>query len=138
MKQCSKCKEIKPLQEFKAETNKWCMECKIMCGVDPGSFHKVKREFVDQDYIGKLKDQAKSQDPVKSKEAMDALLWLGRFNQEFYLGQIKKGDENALNKTDEHRKDCYRRNNRSNKDAFSVSLVNNLLTHSDSSNQGSI
>lgn len=42
--------------------------------------------------------------------------WLARFEYEFTLGQVKKGDTAALHNTDNLRRDCWNRRKRNDRD----------------------
>lgn len=89
-------------------------------GLEKGTFKRNVQWAIDQDYVDTLKEQAKSSDPQKAKEAQATLEFVSKFNNEYYGGSVKKGDEEALHNTDELRKDCYDRNNRSNRDIYSI------------------
>ena len=54
------------------------------------------------------------------KEAETTLDYLTKFNNEYYKGVVKKGDENALHNTDELRKSIYSRQNAKNRDIMSI------------------
>jgi len=73
-------------------------------GLNKHNFTINTRGYIDQDYINKLSPEEKE--------------WLSKFNDEYYGGKIKKGDETALNKKDEHRKDCYNRKTTIKEDSF--------------------
>lgn len=60
----------------------------------------------DFDYISKLSEEEKE--------------WLNKFIKEYYDANVKKGDKDALHFEDAHRKDCYNRNNRGNRDMMSI------------------
>lgn len=64
------------------------------------------KEFIDEEFSLFLLKKAEA----GCKESKDALLWLTKFNNEFHKAVIKKGDETALHKTDELRRDCNKRN----------------------------
>lgn len=64
------------------------------------------KEFIDEELSHKLLEKALAGD----EEAANTLRWLSRFNNEFHKDLIRKGDKNALHKTDELRLDCHRRN----------------------------
>jgi hypothetical protein len=69
-------------------------------------YSRAKRWAVDQDYVHKLSESERA--------------WLDRFNREYHNGDLKKGDPCALHASDELRKDCYRRNNKTRRDLFSI------------------
>lgn len=79
---------------------------------------RVRKEFVDFDYIDKL-------DP-KTKE------WLAQFTDEYVGGAVKKNKSGKiaaghLHNTQELAKECYDTNNRRNNDVYSVTKANGLL-----------
>lgn len=57
-------------------------------------------------------------------EAVEALDYITKFNDEFHKNIIKKGDNTALHNTDALRKDCYARENSKNRDISSVRHLN--------------
>lgn len=77
-------------------------------------YPRSKQWAVDQDYIDKLS-------PSDAK-------WLDRFNREYHAASISKFDPKALHSTDELRRDCYNRNNKSNRDLYTQSYNYNLLS----------
>lgn len=89
-------------------------------GLEEKTFPKNKRWQLDQDYIEDLKNQAESENPYLANQAKEALDFMSKFNDEYYGGKVKAGDETALHNTEELRKDCYNRNNASNRDAYSI------------------
>lgn len=93
---------------------------KKLVGLDAKTYAKNKRWQVDQDYISILRQQAKSDIPYVAQEAQVALEFMSKFNTEYVGGNVKKGDRDALHNTDELRKDCYTRNNISNRDAYAI------------------
>lgn len=70
------------------------------------TLRKNVREFIDFDYLDQLSEDEK--------------MWLNQFVEEYYCGKIKKGDKKALHQGDRLRKDCYTRNNKINKDLYSI------------------
>lgn len=72
------------------------------------------REFIDESLSWKLLKQAKNGD----KEALKALEWLTRFNNEFHKNVLKK-DGKSLHETEEERKKLYSRENAKNRDIAS-------------------
>lgn len=75
-------------------------------GLEVKSFPKNKQWAVDQDYVSKLTEAEKA--------------WLGQFNQEFYRGTVNQKDPKTLHNTPELARDCYNRNNASNRDLMSI------------------
>lgn len=65
--------------------------------------HQWKHDF---DYINKLSPEDQE--------------FLAKFIKEYYDGNIKKGDLEALHATDDLRKDCYNRKNRGNRDMMAI------------------
>lgn len=105
-------------------------------GLDSAKFKKNKQWQVDQDnevdgYVSKLKKQAKCGIPHMEKEAQEALAYLAQFNDEYYSGEIKKGDPTAIHNTDALRKDCYNRNNHTNNDVYSIYDSGNAIVKAD-------
>jgi hypothetical protein len=86
---------------------------KKMYGLIPQAFPKNKRWAIDQDYIDGLSPEEKA--------------WLAQFNNEYYGGKVKKGDNTALHNSDSLRKDCYARNNASNRDLYAIKECSNLV-----------
>jgi len=86
---------------------------KKLMGLYPGVFPKNKQWQIDQDYVADL-SQADQE-------------WMAKFNEEYYGGKIKKGDKTALHQTEEQRKDCYNRNNISNRDLYSIKQTGNAI-----------
>lgn len=84
-------------------------------GLEQKCYPKHSQWKIDQDYITSLNNEEKN--------------WLDKFNQEYYKGNIKKGDKTALHNTDELRKECYRRNERAKYDTFNVKTVSNQLVN---------
>jgi hypothetical protein len=75
---------------------------------------------------GYLKDlQAKAD--AGCPKAAEALLWLAKFNNEYYNNTGLK-DEDALHSTDELRKDCYNRTNAANRDLYSISDCSGFIS----------
>lgn len=91
-----------------------------MDSLKPGKNTKVRREFVDYDYLKEL--------PQDDKE------WLAKFNNEYYGAAISKDVETGyvkrghLHTTQKQAKEVYDDNNRRNNDVLGVSRVNIGLT----------
>lgn len=83
---------------------------------------RASREFIDDEFSQDLLKRALAGDT----KAEEALKFLTRFNNEFHKGVVKKGDPDALHKSDTARKECYAQNNRRNRDALNVN--NGLLS----------
>jgi len=81
---------------------------------------KVRREFVDADYIDKLNPEEKA--------------WYGKFIEEYVGANVKKNKKTRniakghLHKT-KHIKELYDANNHRNNDVYGVTKINGLLTH---------
>jgi len=88
-----------------------------------GAFKKghrfSSRDMIDEDLSWELLERIEKSNWT-DKEAIDALTYITKFNNEFHKNVIKKGDPNALHNTDELRKDCYARENAKNRDIMSV------------------
>lgn len=81
------------------------------------------QEFIDDEFSRDLLRRANA----GCEESRKALEWLTKFNNEYHKDVVKKGDKEALHKTDEMRKDCHRRNYARRNDLYtSVRLVKNL------------
>jgi len=98
--------------------------CKKDYGLEQNAYRKNRRWAVDnvnkQDgYVEDLIKRTHSDDPRISKEAEVGLLWLQKFNNEYYdnHGLMK---EDALHNTEELRKECYNATNAANRDIFSI------------------
>ena len=89
--------------------------------LNPRAYVKNRQWAVDYDYVDLLSDEEQA--------------FLAQFSNEYYNGTVKKGDLNALHNTDELRKNCYNRNNISNRDALGIVSANNLVIR-DSSYEG--
>jgi hypothetical protein len=76
------------------------------------------REFIDEDLsyslLNKIVDSG-----YTDTESMETLAYIAKFNNEFHKNVIKKGDEAALHKDEDMRKDCYDRENSRNRDIMS-------------------
>ncbi len=55
--------------------------------------------------------------------------FIQKFNQEFHAGSVKKGDANALHKTQQLQKSCWANNNAVNRDLYSISECAGLIAH---------
>jgi hypothetical protein len=69
---------------------------------------KRRKELIDYDYIDKLSD--------KEKE------WLNKFTEEYINASFRK-NQAPLHKTKKLRKNCYDRNNASNRDILTIAKV---------------
>lgn len=85
-------------------------------GLNKHFFSKIKQEYHDYDYINKLSDKEKD--------------WLSNFTEE-YLGANLKHKGKKLHKTDELRKDCYRKNNYRQRDLYSIKKATGNLDMED-------
>jgi len=106
-----------------------------------GAFKKghrfSSRDMIDEDLAWTLLDRIE-----KSKgtdvEAIQAMEYLVKFNNEFHKNIIKKNDPTALHNTDELRRDLYSRENAKNRDIMSVQnqnySYNTVESQSDSNN----
>lgn len=89
---------------------------------------KIRQELIDQDYINKLSEDEKK--------------WLNQFNKEYITADFrdkknrlhpKKYTSKTLKsngqkkKIDIYKKDCEDKNNSRNRDAYSITKVNNML-----------
>lgn len=60
--------------------------------------HRVaSKDFIDDEYAYSLLARVESSNG-EDKEAVEALEWLTKFNNEYYKNFIKKGDPNAIHK----------------------------------------
>jgi len=78
----------------------------------PGLKHSVnsknRQHLIDHDYIHKLNDEEKA--------------WLSKFNEEYISGTFDKVDnENNFHKTQDEKRECWRRNNSRNRCAMTIS-----------------
>lgn len=70
-------------------------------------------------YVKDLLKQAECDDPVKRAEAQEALLFISKFNEEYY-NNTGLTSKNALHSSDSLKKDCYNRTNSANRDLLSI------------------
>lgn len=77
------------------------------------------KEFIDEQLSWELLKRIEASNWT-DQEAMDALAYITKFNNEFHKNVVKKNDPNALHNTDKLRKDCYNRENARNRDVMSV------------------
>jgi beta-glucosidase/6-phospho-beta-glucosidase/beta-galactosidase len=77
---------------------------------------KIRREYLDQDYIDKLSDEEKK--------------WLSNFNEE-WLGANFNHDGKVLHRTKEEKREIYNRNNARNRDLISQMNAQNKLVATD-------
>lgn len=86
-------------------------------------YPKPKQWAVDQDYAHKLSEGDRA--------------WLDRFNREYHAGDMRAGDpknvHSSLGPLFEFalRRDCYARNNKQNRDLFSLKAASGLLRTDD-------
>lgn len=93
---------------------------------------KIRQESLDQDYINKLSEEEKA--------------WLNQFNKEFVLADFRDKKDRLhpkeyitkkvkttgkKKKVDIYKKDCEDRNNSRNRDAYSITKINNMLKGED-------
>lgn len=88
---------------------------------------KVRREFVDHDYVKQLTMEEKD--------------WLSKFDSEFYGASIRKTKAGTIRKShlhnkNEHAKELFDANNRRNNDLYGVTRINGLLENIDGQNDG--
>lgn len=76
------------------------------------------REFIDEELSQKLLLRILDSD-YKDKEAMQALSFITKFNNEYHKNVIRKDDPEALHNTDKLRRDLYSRENARNRDVLS-------------------
>lgn len=75
---------------------------------------KVRREFLDQDYLKTLNDKE--------------LAWLSKFMGEYYGANLDfKNLRKNIHRTKKLKKECTDRNNRQNNDLFGVANVTGLM-----------
>lgn len=89
-------------------------------GAFKAGHHPSARPFIDEELSYQLLKQVVYEGSQAAKEALE---YLTKFNNEFHKGTTKKGDSEALHKTDELRKDCYARVNAKNRDVFSKCTI---------------
>jgi hypothetical protein len=77
------------------------------------------REFIDEELAYKLLKRVLSSN-YSDEEAMDALDYLTKFNNEYHKAVIKKGDRQALHNTKRMRQERYQANNARNRDIMST------------------
>lgn len=80
---------------------------------------RVRREFVDHDYVKTLSEEEKD--------------WLSKFDSEYYGASIKKTKKGTIRKEHLHSvdetyaKELYDANNKRNNDVYGVTRINGLL-----------
>ena len=77
------------------------------------------REMIDEELSWELLYRIERSN-YTDLEAIEALEYITKFNNEFHKNVIKKGDPKALHSTDELRRDLYSRENAKNRDIMSV------------------
>lgn len=75
------------------------------------------REYIDEELSYELLNKIIDSNYTDS-EAMKALEYITKFNNEYYKNVIKKGDTTALHNTDKLRRDCYSREHARNRDIY--------------------
>jgi hypothetical protein len=96
--------------------------------LDPIYMPRVRREFVDHDYVKQLTDAEKD--------------WLSKFDSEYYGASIKKTKKGTIRKEhlhsqdDSYAKQLYDANNKRNNDLYGVTRINGLLENIDGQNDG--
>jgi hypothetical protein len=78
--------------------------------------NKIRREYLDQDYIDKLSPEEKK--------------WLSTFNEEWLGANFNHGEE-VMHKTKEERRAIYNRNNSRHRDLISQMRAQGKLLDSD-------
>jgi hypothetical protein len=81
--------------------------------LDPKFAPKVRKEYLDFDYLDQLSEEEKT--------------WLNKFVDE-ELHASFKNDKRDLNKTKDDKKRAYSNNNSRNRDLYSIAKVSNLVT----------
>ena len=93
-----------------------------------GAFKKghrySSRDMIDEEMSWMLLERIINSNGT-DREAVEALTYLTKFNNEYHKNVIKKDDEDALHNTDELRRSCYARENAKNRDIMSVQNRNN-------------
>lgn len=96
--------------------------------LDPMYMPRVRREYVDHDYVKQLTNEEKD--------------WLSKFDSEFYGASIKKTKKGTIRKEhlhsvdDDYAKELYDANNKRNNDLYGVTRINGLLENIDGQNDG--
>jgi hypothetical protein len=89
---------------------------------------RVRREFVDHDYVSQLSPSEKD--------------WLSKFDSEYYGASIKKTKKGTIRKehlhsvNDGYAKQLYDANNKRNNDLFGVTRINGLLENIEGQHDG--
>lgn len=87
---------------------------KLNYGLNRTYMPRVRKEFVDMDYLKELSQEERA--------------WLSKFSNEYYGRSLSKDKPHRnLHKTKELIKDCSDRNNRQNNDLYGVTQANGLL-----------
>lgn len=76
---------------------------------------KLRRDYVDYDYVGDLKRQAKSKDLIKAQEAREALEFLNKYTEETISASLKNS---RFYKDNEDKRKIYNENNARNRCLF--------------------
>jgi hypothetical protein len=91
--------------------------------LNPAKMPRVRREFVDADYLDKLN--------------IEELEWYSKFTDEYIGANIKKSKKTNrvltrhLHRTNEQAKSVFDSNNRRNNDVYGVTKINGLLSNID-------
>ena len=98
---------------------------KQFLGAFKAGHRPAAREFIDEEQSFELLKRIYSSNWT-DEEAIKALTWLTKFNNEYHKNVIKKGDTNALHNTDTLRKQLYARENAKNNDIMSKMIYNKV------------
>lgn len=93
--------------------------------LNPKRAPAIRREELEIDYLNKIKDKP------------EVMAWLNQFNEEWVIANFGKKDDpkakaKLLDKSPEHRKNCYDRNNARNRDELSRAKARGLITRIES------
>lgn len=93
--------------------------------LNPKRAPAIRREELEIDYLHKIKDKP------------EVMAWLNQFTEEHVIANFGKKDdpkaiEKLLDKSPEHRKACYDRNNARNRDELSRAKARRLITRIES------
>lgn len=107
-------------QESKRLKRKSKKKRSIKDTLNPQKIPKVRREFIDADYLHLLSEKD--------------LQYYAKFIDEYVGANIKKNKKKNIakghiHKKNEHAKDIFDSNNRRNNDVYGVTKINGLLTH---------
>lgn len=71
-------------------------------------------EYIDEDFSLELLKKAES----GNKEAIEALAWIAKYNNEYYKGFLKKDDESAIHNTEKLYREATRSHNARRRDVL--------------------